>query len=88
LTKLQRGKIYSLIWIVTTINFDFDQRVHDLRVLRGGGGCTARAVRRVGLGRIVALFLLGLSPIVAWIIAWVVAFPRLYDMEVKTLPMM
>ena len=40
---------------------------------------------RLGFGRIVALFLLGLSPIVAWIVAWIVAFPQLCDMKVKTL---
>jgi len=39
----------------------------------------------IGLGPIVALFLLGLSPIVAWIVAWIVASPQLCDMKVKTL---
>jgi hypothetical protein len=45
--------------------------------------------RQLGLGPIVALFLLGLSPIVAWIVAWIVArivaSPQLCDMKVKTL---
>ena len=47
---------------------------------------SAETAPRIGFGRIVALFLLGLSPIVAWIVAWIVTFARLCDMKVKTLP--
>jgi hypothetical protein len=51
------------------------------RSARGGDATMWHEAPPVGLGPIVALFLLGLSPIVALI----VASPQLCDMEVKTL---